>query len=235
MIYLLIGLFILFWSLFIYCVIKKKRLIGFYLKGITSFLFILIFTYGIYKYISLNYLSLIDSKYLYFFILLFLGLISGLIGDLFLEVMYFYKEERFMQISFGMLIFLIGHLFYIIGISLFSGFNYFSLLIGAIMTLVVFLGGKFMKLEFKSLSIMTYLYTFIIFTMVGLTIFQAFALSFNAFSILMMIGALIFGVSDLLLAPIYFKEHASKFFVIGNLATYYLGQALIALSIFFII
>ena len=46
--------------------------------------------------------------------------------------------------------------------------------------------------------------------------------------------AILFGISDLLLAPIYFKDEKSKFFVVSNLATYYLGQFLIALSIFFL-
>jgi hypothetical protein len=91
-----------------------------------------------------------------------------------------------------------------------------------------------MKINFGNLWFMTYLYTFIIFTMVGMSINQAIELNLNGFSITFMIGAILFGVSDLLLAPIYFKNETSKLFVIGNLATYYLGQGLIAISIMFL-
>ncbi len=101
------------------------------------------------------------------------------------------------------------------------------------MVLVVYVGSKLMKIDFKSLAIMSYIYTFIIFTMVGLSVI-VYINDLSQASLIFMIGALLFGISDLLLAPIYFKEEKSKLFVVGNLGTYYLGQLLIALSIIFI-
>jgi hypothetical protein len=70
--------------------------------------------------------------------------------------------------------------------------------------------------------------------MVGQSLFLAIDSQFSLFSVVLMSGALLFGISDLLLAPIYFKGEKRVSFVIANLATYYLAQLLIAISILFI-
>lgn len=231
MIFLIIALFVLSWGLFIFKIKQGKRMDGFYLKGITSFTFIFLFAYGVYDYF-IEGGNLVSEPIVVLMISVGLGLVLGLIGDLFLEVQYFHQDQKIKQIKYGMIAFSFGHLFYILGITEMVGFNYFSLLIGAIMTLVVYVGSKLMKIDFGKLKIMSLGYTFIIFTMVGLTVFQAYDLSFDPYSLSFMIGAILFGISDLLLAPIYFKNETNDLFVVGNLGTYYLGQVLIALSIF---
>ena len=237
MIYGLIVLFVLMWSLFMYHVIIGKRLRGFYFKGFTSFLFVAVFFYGVFY----KEITMFDEPNLFIMyvgelrIILFmgLGLVLGLIGDLILEVQYFHETQKNEQISMGMIAFGLGHIFYILALSSYYTFSYWSLFIGIMMVGVVYIGSKIMKIDFKSLAIMSYLYTFIIFTMVGLSVIVYInAITDAAF--IFMIGAILFGISDLVLAPIYFKAEKSKVFVIGNLATYYLGQLLIALSIIFI-
>ncbi|MCD4827082.1 MAG: lysoplasmalogenase [Acholeplasmataceae bacterium] len=238
MIYTLIAAFLLLWGLFIFKVVTDKRLEGFFYKGFSSFLFVSIAVYGAYHFLiqpnvaSFNMVML--TKYFTLILFIILGLVAGLIGDLFLEVQYFYDKKKYYTIHQGMIIFLIGHVLYIIGLISFVKFNIAALVIGLVMTIVVYVGGKIMKLQMGKLAPMTYLYTFVIFTMVGFAIIQASELSFNLYSIYFMVGAILFGLSDLLLAPIYFKDEKSKFFVVSNLATYYLGQLLIALSIFFL-
>lgn len=238
MIYFLLALFVLMWSIFIFHVIKDKRLEGFYFKGLTSFLFICIFGFGVFKFsyepYNIAQILIFETRYIYLLLFVMLGLVSGLIGDLFLEVQWFYKVRRNYMIKQGMVIFLIGHVFYILGMHVFTGFNSVSLIIGLMMTVIVYLGSRLMKIDFQNLKIMTYIYTFVIFTMVGSSIFQAIELSFNLYSILFMTGAILFGISDLLLAPIYFKDETKHVFVVGNLATYYLGQCLIALAFAFL-
>lgn len=238
MIHFIIGVFLLIWGLFIYSKIKKYDLQAFFLKGLSSYMFILIYAYGFFNYIRKQNLIgeniFIEVKNLRILILIGVGLVLGLIGDLFLEIQYFHPIKKTLQISYGMLVFLLGHIFYIAALAIKIGFVYWSLLIGGFMVIVVYLGSKIMKFEFKSLSLMTYLYTFVIFTMVGMSVFQAVELGFNAQSTLFMIGAILFGVSDLVLAPIYFQNRTDNLFVVTNLATYYFGQALIALSIMFI-
>jgi uncharacterized membrane protein YhhN len=198
----------------------------------------LIYSYGLYDYVINKdndlQLLLLEYKYIRLFVFLGLGLVCGLIGDLFLEVQYFYNKKKFYQINQGMIVFLLGHIFYILGMSFFMSFSYWSLLVGAIMTGVVYLGSKLMKIQFGKLASMSYIYTFVIFTMVGLAVIKAFELNFSGFSLSFMLGAIFFGISDLVLAPIYFQEKSNPVFAIINLSTYYLGQVLIALSISFL-
>lgn len=238
MIYGLIAAFLLLWGLFIYKVVTDKRLEGFFYKGFSSFLFIAVAVYSSYEYFSLTdgmlFSLLTHTKYVTLILCIILGLVAGLIGDLFLEVQYFHDKQKNYTIHQGMIIFLIGHVLYIIGLVSFIKFNLIALVIGLVMTVVVYAGGKVMKLQMGKLATMTYIYTFVIFTMVGFAIIQASELSFNLYSISFMVGAILFGISDLVLAPIYFKDEKSKFFVVLNLSTYYLGQLLIALSIFFL-
>lgn len=236
MIYGLIAGFLILWSVYMYHVMTNKREAGFIYKGFTSFMFIITGVYGAYHYFTTPPLGpvilLLETKYIKLLTLVILGLISGLIGDLFLEIQYFYKPKREYIIHKGMIIFLIGHLFYIAAISIYTKFNYYSLLIGLIMTIIIYFGGKIMKFEMGQLEVMSYIYTFVIFCMVGASIFQAVELSFNAYSLSFMIGAILFGISDLFLAPIYFKGQKSNLFFTLNLSTYYLGQLGIAFALF---
>ena len=238
MLYIALILFFSFWSLFIYSIVKGQRMKGFYLKGFTSLGFIIVFAIGVHDfYIKSNglTLSILDNKYLIFTLFIGLGLVCGLIGDLFLEVQYFYEDKKNTQIFSGMVAFFIGHAFYIVALSSLIGFNYLSLIVGIVFTLIVAIGGVVLKMDFGKLKLPSYLYTFIIFTMVGQSFFLAVDSQFNLFSVVLMLGALLFGISDLLLAPIYFKGDKRVSFAVANLATYYLAQLFIALSILFLV
>ncbi|QWC00150.1 lysoplasmalogenase [Mycoplasmatota bacterium] len=234
MLYLILALIIMTWLLFICLIYKKKRLDAFYIKGLTSFLFVFLYMYGIY-HIFLDSIHEVNESTLISLLAIGLGLILGLLGDLFLEVQYFHSKHKERQIKYGMIVFGLGHLFYILAMIEKSSFNYLSLLIALFMTLFIYLGAKLMSIRFGKLKAFTYGYSFIIFTMVGQSIFQALDHDASTFSLIFMLGAILFGISDLLLAPIYFKKQTHHLFVIANLFTYYLGQTLIALSIYFMI
>ncbi len=232
----LVILFVIMWGLFIYSVLRNKRLLGFYFKGFTSFLFIIIFAFGFYKYFIVDNSSLIiNTSVMGFAICVFVGLVAGLIGDLFLELMHVDKtKSKTLIIAFGTIIFLIGHLFYITGLIVISQFSIISLVIGLGMTGVVYLGSKLMKLNMGKLTLISYVYSFVIFTMIGQAIMTAAYFDFSQSSSIFMIGAVLFGISDLLLAPLYFGGEEKNSIVVLNLGTYYFGQLLIALAIFFL-
>lgn len=234
MVYLVLGVLTVSWFMFIYFIMKERRLDGFYLKGFTSFIFVFLYAYGVYHTL-MNATTNLNESMIVLIIGLGLGLVLGLIGDLFLEVQYFYQDKKIKQIKYGMIVFGFSHLFYLAAITEQVAFHYASLLIGLVMTLVTFLGAKTLKLDFGKLKLFSYAYSFVIFTMVGQSIFQAIGLNGNTYSVIFMVGAILFGISDLLLAPIYFRKDTPRFFVIANLGTYYIGQALIALSVYFLI
>ncbi|MFP4479184.1 MAG: lysoplasmalogenase family protein [Candidatus Izemoplasmatales bacterium] len=233
MLYLILGMVIVSWSIFINLTLKERRLESFYLKGLTSFTFIFLYAYGVYHYLITSIDQINESK-IVLIVAIGLGLVMGLLGDLFLEVQYFFSKGKIKQIKYGMIVFGIGHLFYIGAMTELIRFNPLSLVIGLFMTLVTYIGAKGMKLDFEKLKIYVYGYSFVIFTMMGQSIFQAIELNANTFSMMFLVGAIFFSISDLLLAPVYFKKETSKLFVIANLGTYYLGQTMIAFSIFFL-
>ncbi|MDY0278685.1 MAG: lysoplasmalogenase family protein [Acholeplasma sp.] len=238
MMYGLLVLFLIILVTFMYFVILKNRIIGFYLKGLSSLSFVFIYGYGVYNFFIKNDgldLTLSNNKFIYFILFIGLGLICGLLGDLFLEVQYFYEEKKHVQILYGMAAFFIGHVFYILAISALIGFNLISILVGLVFTLLIAVGGEVLKMDFGILRFPSYLYTFIIFTMVGQAFFLAYSNNFNSFSLILMIGAILFGVSDLILAPIYFKNEKRVTFSILNLSAYYIAQMLIAISIMFLV
>jgi len=235
MIFVLLALFLTMWVLFIYNVIRNKRLYGFYFKGFTSLAFIFIFAYGCYRYFIMNDIILNDLSILKFAIFVFIGLICGLIGDLFLEMMHVDpSKDKGTIIFFGTLIFMIGHVFYFTGLTQLVDISWISFVIGAGVTVIVYFGGKVMKLNMGKLEYFSYLYAFALFTVVGQSIVNAFVLNFSMFSLSFMIGAIFFGISDLFLAPLYYGGETRNSIVVANLATYYLGQYLIALVFLFL-
>jgi hypothetical protein len=91
-----------------------------------------------------------------------------------------------------------------------------------------------MKLKMGKVQIPSYLYALLIFIMIGSTIsnYIHFGDQHPGY-LIMMIGAILFGLSDLILAPIYFQGMNQKKMIASNLITYYLAQILIATSILF--
>src|SRR6056297_2719281 len=111
MIYFILILMVASWLMFINTIVRNNRLDGFFLKGMTSFIFIFLFFYGVYHLLN-NSLLLLTGSMVLLLTSIGLGLVLGLIGDLFLEVQYFYKVNKFKQIKYGMIIFGLGHIFY---------------------------------------------------------------------------------------------------------------------------
>lgn len=204
----------------------KKPLLALMVKGFASLGFISVFAASIYGRVQFMDKSLIS------FVLL--GLVAGLMGDLYLALRPLRpKAENEKIIMGGILCFSTGHLFYILAIISLSGFHLISIPISLFMTVVVIMGSKIMKFQMGIAKYPTYFYSLLIFLMIGQTIGHGMATSFGSFEVLMVIGAILFGVSDLILAPIYYQGKDTKLLITLNLATYYAAQILIALSIYF--
>ena len=103
------------------------------------------------------------------------------------------------------------------------------------MTIVIYFGSQILKFEMGKAKVASLIYTFIIFMFVGQAVAFAGYVNYNTFSIMILIGAILFSISDLVLAPIYFKETYPRWLIIINYATYYGAQLLIAASILYII
>ena len=225
MIYYILSAAIILVILYIIVEVKGKPIHAFFMKALASFGFIIVFVNASFE----------RDLYMPFIFLFLLGLVSGLLGDLFLALRPIRpKEDNEMLINRGIIAFSIGHIFYFFGLLMISNLHYMAFVVSGVMTFIVVVMSYVMKFDMKSNRFPSYIYSFLIFLMIGQTIGLSIVDGFNGGPLMLMIGAILFGISDLVLAPIYFKGMADKKMVIINLLTYYSAQLLIALSILYL-
>ncbi|MDX9690898.1 MAG: lysoplasmalogenase [Acholeplasmataceae bacterium] len=227
-------------TIFIYFETKKdKPLLAWYFKALASFGFILIAGAAIYQSTkdSNGLVVLLPQHYdwLIMVLLIIFGLVMGLLGDLVLALRPLQDNTKDKQIIvFGISFFSLGHIFYLLALLRYSQFMLISLIFGILMVIIILYGSKILKFDMGRAKIPTLFYTGLIFTMVVQAIVAGNIDGFSRFSILFIVGAILFAVSDLILAPIYYKNDRRKIMIILNLVTYYAAQIMIASSIYFL-
>ena len=172
-----------------------------------------------------------------------IGLAFGMLGDVWLDFKYVFKNEDKIFTYAGFVSFAIGHIFYITGMFLRfwqegSSVLYIILpfVAGALIALVTILLEKPLKLKFGSYKLITYIYSFFLFSMVSTAVSLLILSGFKAITLIMMAaGGALFAISDLILSGTYFgvgKERPID--IATNGVTYYLAQYVIAFSLYFV-
>ena len=219
----------LFW--FLFEKVKAYSVKAVLIKALCSMLFIAVAAYGISK-----------TTLTVFPTFAIIALAFGMLGDIFLDLKYVYKQNDYEFTMAGFSVFGLGHILYVTGMFLefYHGQNVlyiilplvFGLLMGPVTLFVSKLSGvKYGK--FKTIALF---YAMTLFSTVA-TAFSLWMLSgFNHHGVLLIfIGGVLFAVSDLILNMTYFAEnHEKPFDIISNTITYYAAQFLIALSIMII-
>ncbi|MFU8792772.1 MAG: lysoplasmalogenase family protein [Acholeplasmataceae bacterium] len=238
-IYGLLSVFVI--TLFIYMMLKEKSLMAFFLKGLASFSFIGFFGLIFLMRFDELPLSQIFQVLLIFdvllgIVLILLGLISGLIGDLFLALRPLRpKTEDHLIINAGLIAFMIGHIFYVSALIEFGAFSWWAIGFGVVVAIMVYIFGQKMKLKLGMMTWLIVFYSFLISLFLGLTISFLFISTVSMQSYLLIIGATLFLISNVMIAPVYFFEVDHKLWRIFGLASYYLAQFMIAASIYYVI
>ena len=195
---------------------------------------------------SLLFLSL--GIYLYFYkgqpnigIFIILGLTFGLLGDVALAFKRIVKAKDKFFTLLGMTFFIIGHIFYTTGlfVNYYVPGNVIHIIIPLVVAIIIALSIVAIELKlkfklggFKYFGIIYFTALFSVsMSCLSLNILHSFQ---NTFLILMLVGALVFASSDVLLTRTYFKENCPKGFLISTSITYYLAQFLIAFTLFFL-
>ncbi len=235
--YILLVLGGLFLTLFLLFRTKEGGLLPAALKTITSFLFVATAVSGAVN----NYVvtGILGVEKLTFMGLIILGLVCGLVGDLTLDLKITYQSTNIRHSDvytfFGMAAFGIGHIFFVSAVGIYFGFSAWTLLIAAAAAAIIFTVSLFLlKMQFSKFLIPSVAYAFL------LTLFLACAIAggiFAGFSlpiILLIVGAALFLLSDLVLSMIYFDGNDSRVLIIVNHVLYYAAQFLIALSVYYI-
>jgi uncharacterized membrane protein YhhN len=226
--YLIIFLGAIALTLFLIARDRKGSVKALLLKTIASFFFIAV--------AFASFMVNSSQSVAIFFMLIMMGLICGLIGDILLDLKIMYKESSSLYHHGGMVAFLVGHLFYLTALIIYFGFNWIPLVIALVLAIIIACVSKFiLKFNFAEHTVNTYAYSFTLSYMMTQACYAAITQGFTASTILLAVGAILFLLSDLVLVMTYYDNKDSRPFIAVNHILYYAAQFTIALSILYLV
>ena len=202
---------------------QKKYVLADILKGAASLVFVIIGFMGLKK----GYDPETNTK-------IAIGLLFGMIGDILLNLRFVFAKNGQKIFLAGILAFLIGHILYLIALIPHSTHLVTSIIIGAVIAaalLAYIFKTMEVKMAFKIFGIF-YLGAVIIMTVIAID-GAFFSASSSTSAIIYAIGAVLFTLSDIVLIFNTFSGVTRFSLRITNLTLYYIGQILIAISLFF--
>ena len=216
---------------------KEGGIIPAALKTLTSLLFVATaISASVNNYIVTGPLNV---EKMTFMGLVILGLVCGLIGDLTLDLKVTYKTLNLhhsdLYTFFGMGAFAIGHILYIVAVSLFFGFTGWTILIAFGVTAAIFSISIFvLKMKFGKFLIPSVVYALLLTMFLACAVAAGIMTCFSVTVILIVVGAALFLLSDLVLSMTYFDGNESRVLIVVNHVLYYAAQFLIALSLYYL-
>lgn len=165
--------------------------------------------------------------------LVFIGLILGAVGDILLNLRFVFEKNGQKIFLMGIAAFLAGHILYLAALVPQSESLWLCIIIGAVVAAAI------LAYIFKTMEVKTAFKVFGIFYIGAVVIMTAIAIGNlivnpGASTWLYAIGAVLFTVSDIVLIFNTFGSEQKFSLRITNLSLYYVGQLLIACSLFFV-
>lgn len=254
--YFLFAVGIVMLILFLIARDKKSSMLAIILKTVTSLFFI---ATGVAALVE-NGVANDLSKIILPGCLVILGLVLGMVGDITLDFKIYFKglegkyegaeKDRDAMMYFGMLAFGIGHILYITSLAIrFPGYGMnvlWSALVSLAVVAIMFVVCIFaLKMQFGKFLVPGIIYAFLLCWFVVMSAMYVKPASGSTSSIVLLVGSILFVVSDMVLSMTYFSKPEdyqkqgvlnpeSRLMIIVNHVTYYLAQFLIALSLLFI-
>jgi uncharacterized membrane protein YhhN len=161
--------------------------------------------------------------------LMIAGLVFSLLGDLALV----WSGQR-RPFILGLICFLVAHLFYTVAFTLANGLSAWDLPVFAVLLGWPLLAYRSLDIDLGKMKLPCLAYLVVISFMLtkALSTLYLGGITGQA-SWLVMLGALLFYISDAVLALHKFHRHPKAGYRAVNLTTYYVGQMLLALSVYF--
>ncbi|MBR3168801.1 MAG: hypothetical protein IKF18_09050 [Erysipelotrichaceae bacterium] len=201
---------------------EEKYVLADILKGSASLMFVII---GYLAYTRVN--NPFNKPFFY-------GLIFGMIGDILLNLRFVFKKNGQKIFLVGILAFLIGHILYLLALlpQARAPWLYYFAAAGALAAagLLIYI--------FKTMDVKPAFKIFGVFYLGAVFIMSAIAIGIAIFipntrSLVYAIGAVLFTASDVVLIFNTFSGVTKFSMRITNLLLYYMGQILIAVSLFY--
>ena len=216
--YIIIGVALGLTIWYIMAKSKKYDLKELFLKIAISFLFMVVAIVA----------SFSSGKFTLFNVFVIIGLLLGLLGDVFLDLKYVDRERENGYTYAGFIVFGIGHFMYMTALTL----NYhngsplyiiFAILLALALAVLPILLEKPLKLKYGKMKLISFLYAICLFGTLSFSFLLAIENGFQITSLNMfLIGAALFVISDLVLSGTFFgegKERPIDFIL--NYSTYY--------------
>jgi hypothetical protein len=197
--YLIIFLGAIALTLFLIYRDRKGSVKALLFKTIASFLFILL--------AFASFMVNQGQGVAAFAMLIMMGLVCGLIGDILLDLKIMYKESSSLYQHGGMIAFFAGHLFYLAALIIYFGFNWAPVVIALVLAVI----------------------------MMTQACYAVITQGFTACTVLLAAGSVLFLLSDLVLVMTYYDNKDSRPFIAVNHILYYAAQFTIALSILYLV
>ena len=172
-------------------------------------------------------------------ILMLLGFIFSLLGDIWLDLKYVYKHHECVYTMAGFICFMVGHCFFIP--AMFSDYGKFkawypvlAAAICAVCAAAVLLTEKALKMNYGKYRKAAVVYSFLVSGSLVTAVIGMAVTGFSTKYILLSVGAAAFLLSDGVLSFIYFKEGGNtKVNVVINHILYYFAQFAFASTLLF--
>ena len=217
--YLLIPLCLVLAGLFLWQESKKNYVPAVILKGLASVCFVL-----------LGFLLKNGSRTAN---LIAAGLLLGCVADVLLNLRYVFEKKGQLIFLVGILVFLSGHVLYLIAVMGMAASPWICVGIGVVLTalLMVWIFRRITaKAAFKIFGVV-YIGAIVLLNVVACSNLVC---SPSAFTAVFFAGSLLFLVSDIVLILNTFGKETRQSLRVTNIALYYVGQLLIALSLQFL-
>lgn len=207
---------------------KKRNVKGIFVKSFVSVCYLL----------TCAFATLANPEQYYFGILVMIGGILGLMGDIYLDQKWMYEDDKDEYLKIGFICFGLGHIFYIWAlykiVDLAPFHRIMPLVIGLGIVIFILVTEKPTKQHYGKFKPFVCGYGLMLGYTTALSI-RIFRLTGYKFALLFGLGGAFFALSDIILSHMYFGKKAnSSAFFIANIITYYTAQFLIALSPAFI-
>lgn len=171
--------------------------------------------------------------------LVIIGLLCGLLGDIWLDLKYVYPQHDTFYTYCGFSSFMASHFFFVPAICISAKFKLFQVIIGIACALVVgvlvLVMEKPLKMEYGKFKSITFVYSCCLALSVALSVIYMIISGFAPRAICLAVGTALVLLSDLVLSGTYFGEGKDRpVDVILNHALYYAGQFVAASAILFV-